>query len=145
MRVRAISWPQVDLWPRRGDDGLVRTLAPIVVMLEAGLSVTVPRFFWSDGASVPSPAWAVLRSGPLRLILLGIVHDYAVRRLAVLQRRGLPPVPFTVSGATALALAVADHYAVGEYDRAMIGAALALAAPSYWQKRPIEWRPQLAA
>lgn len=139
MKVRAISWPKVSLFPhRRG--GLLQTLDMLVVALTDGRAVVVPALFWSDGSSVPQVAWPVLRAKPLKIVVMGIVHDYAVRRGAVIESEQ-GNEPFTVQAATDLAVAVANYYGVSERDQRKIGAALKVAWRTYWRRRDVAWEP----
>lgn len=140
MRVRAISGARFEAWPARGG-GLIRTAAPVLAHLDDGRWIGVPGGFWCDGASVPNAAWALLGVGPLRLLVMGLLHDYAVRRGAVLQRDGAEPEPFVVEVATELAVEVARFHGVGPADRWKIGTALWAAQGGYWQRREVLWTP----
>src|SRR5690606_25441302 len=132
-----ISWPKLAAAP---EHEAVWTTAPLVVDLGADGAVKVPSGFWSDGASVPKWAWPMLDAGPLRLLVMGIAHDYAVRIGAVIQRPGRAE-PFTVDLATELAVEVARYHGADARDRWKIGAALSATAWTYWQRKPLDWRP----
>lgn len=138
MRVEAISWPRVELWP---DRALLRTAAPLSVRLDGGRIVLVPGGMWSDGASVPNACWALLKASPLRLVVMGIVHDFAVRRDAALHHADGTSQPFTVESATDLAVEVARYHGVEDRDRYLIGAALWAARRTYWQQKDLLWTP----
>lgn len=137
MRVEAISLARCDLWPRRG---LVRLSGTLSVRLDDDSFVIVPEGFWSDLASVPNAAWALLDAGPAQLAVMGLVHDLAVRRGATIETPA-GPVPFTVEVATDLAVQVALYHGVDAHDRYLIGAALWAAQWSYWQRRDVAWQP----
>lgn len=124
--------------------GYVVTTMPWVVTLDSGWWVLVPDRMWSDGASIP----AILRPmlSPLALLATGVLHDYAVRRGAMIQpppsRHPVhAPQPISLRLATGLAVAMAERTGVGPVRRWAIGAALRVAAPAYFQRRGLGWRP----
>lgn len=139
MLVAAASWLHVDPSTR---PGYVLLTAPWVIDLADGWWLAIDDGFWSDGASIPALVRPWL--SPLLLLAMGVAHDAASRRGAILQPpKGtlLDPVPFTVRSAAALAVAFAARAGCGPVKRAAIWAALVIAAPSYWQRRDLSWRP----
>lgn len=138
MRVAAISWPRVELYPAKG---LVRLAGPLSCRLADDRIVLAPGGFYSDLASVPRFAWGALESTPARLSVMGILHDYAVRVGAKLHHPNGDAEPFTVEAATDLAVEVARYYGVPAADRWVIGAGLFIAQGTYWQRREVLWTP----
>lgn len=139
MRVMRHSWFRVDTATR---PGFVLLTSPWVIDLDRGWWLSIDDGFWCDGASIPAVVRPLL--SPILLLAMGVAHDYAVRPGAVLQPPEgslLDQVPFTLSRATGLALAQAAHAGVGRVRRAAIAAGLTVAAPSYWRRRPMDWRP----
>lgn len=121
----------------------MRLAEPLLIELDEGAAVLVPEGFWSDGASVPSWAWPLLEASPVRLMVMGIAHDYAVCRGAKIQRPGVAE-DFQVESATEFATAVAAYYGVSGLDQGKIKLALRAAAWSYWQRRDVLWTPAAA-
>lgn len=139
MNVEAASWLRVDPATR---PGYVLLTAPWVVDLADGWWIHVEPPFACDGASIP----AVLRPlfPPLTLLAMGVAHDYASRRGALLQPPEgslVDPVPFTPRSAASLAVAFARDAGIGAVRRGAIWAALVVAAPAYWQRRDLDWIP----
>lgn len=136
MKIAAVSWLRVDPATR---PGFVLLTHDWSILLTDGRWVLVRAGFWCDGASIPALARPWL--SPLVLVGLGVAHDHAVREGAVLYHEGGDTEPFTVATATELALAMAEHAGLGRVRRWAIGAALRLAAGTYWHRRPMEWSP----
>lgn len=137
MKIHAISWLRVDPASR---PGFVLLTHDWMIHLDDGRWVLVRAGFWCDGASIPAIArpWF----SPLILIALGVAHDYASRRGAVLRwDGGGGDADFDLASATELAIAMAEHAGIGRVRCLLIGAALRLAARSYWQRRAMDWKP----
>jgi hypothetical protein len=137
--IRAVSRLQVDPALR---PGYVVTTAPWMIVLTSGWWCLVPAGLWSDGATIPALLRPLL--SPLAMLSLGVAHDWASRRGARLQPPpGSRHAPYDVSLrlATDIAVAFAARAGVGPIRRALIRAALTLAAPTYWRRRGLLWRP----
>lgn len=136
MRVASASRLEVDPATR---PGFVMLTDDWRILLDDGRWIVVKAGFWCDGASIPAIVRPVL--SPLVLLAMGVAHDYAVRRGAILWREGGLTDAFDPAAATSLAVALAERAGVGRFLRWAISAALRLAAPTYWQQRGMEWAP----
>ncbi len=126
----------------RGVGGrFVRTLEAIAYSDPArGLVAVVPPGFYSDGASVPSWAWALLRSGWVELLPFGLLHDYLYRKGAQVFLNGESfPVPGR-SWADTTGVEALRTLGEGERkDARLVRPALWLAGSSRWQRRNVVW------
>lgn len=139
MRIVAVSWLRVDPATR---PGYVLLTDPWVVTLDGGWWCLIDAGLWCDGASIPALVRPWL--SPVQLLAMGCLHDWASRtgsRLQPPEGSPLGPVPVTLATATALAVAMARRAGVGALGRLAIRATLTVAAPAYWHRRPMGWRP----
>ena len=112
--------------------------------VEEGYHVKIPAPFFFNGASVPKWAWPLLDASPTRLVVPGLVHDYLVRCDAKVQwQNPAATLPLTAELAAEIMDDVMIWAGVSAEDRERIGFALKIAAPWYWHKKSVDWRPVL--
>lgn len=104
-----------------------------------GFEATVPRGFFSDGASVPDWAWIRLGAGFVELLPFGLLHDYLVREGATIRVAGEDvPVPSCRWADTVMAEAMRTRSSTAS-DARLVRWALAISW-GYWHAKPVDWR-----
>jgi hypothetical protein len=107
--------------------------------------VVVPSGFVSDGASVPSFGWPLLRAGFVELLPAGLLHDYLYRDGALIHR-GRPvghgeSVPGRLWADRVMAEAMLTRRGLTAGDARRVRLGLLLGGWASWQRKPVSWRP----
>ena len=138
MNVLAVSALRVEVRPRLG---LVRLVDQLAIATDIGLRLNVPTDFWSDGASVPAPLWAVLSASPIQLLVMGAAHDAAYRSDARWTMADSSKRPITRPEADDLARALALWSGCSALDGAKVRWGLGVGGASSWHRKRLGWRP----
>ena len=140
MRVSAVSWPRVTLWPQ---SGLVSLSDSLVVEVKAPeLRLLLPRGMRSDLASVPNPLWGVLEATPAKLALMGVAHDGSYRIDAAWDLPDGSRRPIERPEADDLAQALALWSGCSTLDGMKIRWGLGVGGAGSWHRKRLDWKPQ---
>ena len=122
--------------------GLWRTWSTHRVRFESGEHVVIPPGFYTDLASVPKWAWAMLSCGPSNLSVAGVVHDFICRKDARLLTEDGDRRVISFERSLGLMSEAMRDTGIEASDRWKVISALKVNPVEYWQKLTINWLPE---